>query len=38
MASEYTPQPEVIYPPPSATNKQGVAVAALVLGILNLVS
>lgn len=38
MASEYTPQPEVIYPPPSATNKQGVAGAALVLGILNLVS
>lgn len=38
MTSDYTPQPEVVFPPPPAGNKQGVAVAALVLGILNLVS
>lgn len=36
MTSDYTPQPEVVYPPPPAGNKQGVAIAALVLGILNL--
>ncbi len=36
MTHDYTPQPEVVYPPPPPANKQGVAIAALVLGILNL--
>lgn len=38
MTSNYTPQPEVVYPPAPANNRQGAAIAALVLGILNLLS
>ncbi|GIV63544.1 MAG: DUF4190 domain-containing protein [Chloroflexota bacterium] len=36
MTNPSLPEPEVVYPPLPNDTKQGVAIAALVLGILNL--